>query len=104
MKEFKIGDRVTYNDCGYDYSSKVFAVHDGDAAISVDGKDGLFCVGLDCIRPYIEHEQNYEQSIKNINDRLGRLEAKEGKLSKTQVKDIETQLNAIRKRLDFLGC
>jgi len=43
-----------------------------------------------------------QTKIKNINDRLGRLEAKEGKMSKTDMKVIEQQLATIRERLSEL--
>ena len=54
---------------------------------------------IDCVA-YLMTEES--KSIKNINERLGRIEAKEGKLSKLQAQDIATQLNAIRRRLDDL--
>ena len=101
IMKFKVGDVVKEK-----FDNRVCTIqclYDNFAWLSwiVDGLVYTRDVGISELELFVE-TTDYDQKIKNINERLGVLEAREGKLAKMQVKDIATQLNLVRGRLDAL--
>ena len=81
---FKIGDKVLSKTDGE--VSTVLLTH--NYGVVTDNGDELCLYHVEELQHYIEPNV-VTDAIKNINERLGKLENAQGKLAKKQVKEIE---------------